>query len=176
MAAVRKCVVESRASFPEWVPKAVLDGKAGLFGWLTVEEVAPLAIDIRVNGRRYGALDEIMQLREGEWKQRWQRDEYCTPHFIASMVELRREATLTEYEPLTFEEVEASIRAVKPNARLGADGWAPRELQTLPLEGRKQLNRLFMNVEESLAWPWHLLTGIVRMVGKGSGGERPITH
>ena len=112
---------------------------------------------------------EVMEERVCMWSKYWcpQRAAVCPRDKWVFM--------LKRVSELRCSEVAGAIRRAPGQAGVGADGGRAASLHSLQVEGKAALTQLFVDMEVLLAVLVQMLCKLVGMLGKPSGGERPIT-
>ena len=77
--------------------------------------------------------------------------------------------------PISQEQLTEALRPCPIKTAVGADFWIPRMWLQLPPEGQELLRRVVQYTIHNLVLPLQCLLNLVVFLGKGQGGERPIT-
>eukprot|EP00972_Heterocapsa_arctica_P054878 8090976-Heterocapsa_arctica.AAC.1 len=78
------------------------------------------------------------------------------------------------WEPITAEQVEVAIAQSPKKTAPGADLWIPSAWNCLPRRAKAVLVMMFNSMELTLQVPVQVLLNIIVVMGKPTGGERPI--
>ena len=82
--------------------------------------------------------------------------------------------TKTGREKISQEDVKRGIKALKSATAVGTDQWSPAQWKALSPEAIDGITYLFQYIEEYGVWPGHIYYNIVVLMGKPTGGSRPI--
>ena len=77
-------------------------------------------------------------------------------------------------DPITVDDVDRGIKELKSNTALGLDQWEVAWLKAMPPEAKESLATLLNMVEACGSWPTHILANTIILMGKPTGGSRPI--
>ena len=77
-------------------------------------------------------------------------------------------------EPITASMIQVGLRELSNRTALGIDHWSPGELKGLSSQCLQAMADLSNHIEERGTWPRYILYNIVVLMGKLTGGTRPI--
>ena len=77
-------------------------------------------------------------------------------------------------DKISQEDVKRSIKALKSATAVGIDQWSRAQWKALSPEAIDGITYLFQYIEEYGVWPGHIYYNIVVLMGKPTGGSRPI--
>ena len=132
---------------------------------VVVEEGGPVFEPIKV-------LDSRAKFWSGFWGT---RDVNTNPDWL-KVVRLAAQSQHRDcpLDPIQLHEVQQAIAQSPPRTGVGADLWRVREWHVLPEEAKGMLTEILNQMEQSLIFPVQALLNVIAMMGKPSGGERPI--
>ena len=77
-------------------------------------------------------------------------------------------------DKISQEDVKRCIKVLKSATAVGIDQWSPAQWKALSPEAIDGITYLFQYIEEYGVWPGHIFYNIVVLMGKPTGGSRPI--
>jgi hypothetical protein len=121
---------------------------------------------------------EVAQLKAEGWMKYWNRP--LMPHERPQaewLNDLKKEAQkeLTEQDDITVQEVQAALARGPSITATGCDNWNPKDWARLPVEAHVELTNMLNDIEKRLQWPAQVLAILVALLGKPTGGDRPIS-
>ena len=85
-----------------------------------------------------------------------------------------REAAGDDLPAIDKDMVREGIKEINPKTALGLDQWDVAWLRALSDDALESLATIFNMVEAAIAWPTHILSNTIVLMGKPQGGCRPI--
>ena len=120
--------------------------------------------------RIVGSLEEIFEKFGNAWKARWDKHRDIPSEDWEPISDFFRCATPKvepyQYNPITIEDWNRSLRRKKKAAAVGPDGYSRADLLQMPPDLQQALIDLFTAIENGQAWPEQLTTGIVHSLEK----------
>ena len=77
-------------------------------------------------------------------------------------------------EEITEEDVRRGIKMMSSGTAVGIDQWPPAQWKQLSPEAIEAITHLFTYIEKYGVWPGHIYYNIIVLMGKPTGGSRPI--
>ena len=166
---------EARQGFLAWIAEHSKPEKshAAIFGWIKKRLPPPASAVWTEEGVIVEPL-EVLQHRKEQWEEYWCRDKTRITIAVKRMEEIKDMAEREELEPITIEGLNEALYSFKDGTAKGLDGTGPRFWKRLPEVGRQSVVELLNDIEKYKTWPWQLMGQLVVLLGKPTGGERPI--
>eukprot|EP00438_Fugacium_kawagutii_P004669 Skav209258 [mRNA] locus=scaffold990:390937:395688:- [translate_table: standard] len=152
---------------------------------LWLQSVADLAPGQVVRQEQFeGSLEKLFGLFQEEWMRRWDRHRDVPTSewdpLINFFVNHFPRGDLMPPTPITPEEWMQSLRNKKSRAATGPDGWARKDLLSMPLDLVQQMLHLLARIEQGEDWPITVVTGLICSLAKVDNPKsvqqyRPIT-
>jgi len=108
------------------------------------------------------------------WDKVWGTRDHALPQLYASLIQCIQDSCASSLDPLDAQDVHAAIKLINSNTALGVDFLDIAWLKRLPIEACADIADILNEVEVSGAWPIQTLTNIIVLMGKPTGGVRPI--
>ena len=117
---------------------------------------------------------KVMAHRRMQWQDVWGDQPSRLLPTVELMKELRDEAIQERLDLIDLACFDEAVFSFNDATALGLDCIAPRVLKSLPHKARLDIVGLLNECEAKQAWPWQMLGQLLVLIGKETGGERPI--
>ena len=116
---------------------------------------------------------DVLAHRRFQWYQLWGDGEQ--PPLTLDALNKVRHVAASEPDPhFVLGDLDDAIFSFRDSTALGLDGLGPRAFKVLPQAARLKVLQLIRHMITQGAVPWQLLLQMVTLLGKPTGGERPI--
>ena len=119
---------------------------------------------------------KVLEARALSWKQYWGSrvpDEQTDWIQEVRTVALQQQRDMP-VEPIELCQVQEAIAGSPAKTGVGSDLWRVKQWHVLPDEAKQMLADIMNGMEDSLSFPVQALLNVIAMLGKSTGGERPI--
>ena len=119
---------------------------------------------------------ELAEHRSKEWQTLW-APAAVQPNTLAkllSQLQAKAKRPQAQLPQITVDDVDQALYTFKDATAQGADRTGPRFYKHLPHAARCCLAGMLNGIEDKGTWPWQLHNTLVVLLGKPSGGFRPI--
>ena len=79
-----------------------------------------------------------------------------------------------DIDDITEEDVKRGIKMMSSGTAVGIDQWSPGRWKQLSPEAIEAITHFFRYIEKHGVWPGHIYFNIIVLMGKPTGGSRPI--
>ena len=172
--------VKNRAAYHLWVARALENGASMAHKWCTQQPKAPpLPTYSEAEGvTLYHPIEKALHYK-GVWAKQWGRYKAEYDEMLKAIKDIATESRSSAGDTLpaiTAEMVREGIKEIKLSTALGLDQWDVKWLRALSGEALASLACVLNMVEACCAWPQHILTNTIVLMGKPQpiGGCRPI--
>ena len=167
------------ASVEQWARSAIDHHARGAFKYLKsqagMQERGSKGGDKEVVEPTYDA-NTANDLRCALWSRQWAAKDLDETAFVAVARQLRSAASENDdcMAPLTGSQLGQAATSIRASTALGSDGFSPKALAGLPLEGLEALASVLNKAEAEQTLPLQLLANWMVALPKPDAGERLI--
>lgn len=160
-----------KSSFKQWLSTSLLSGASAAHRF-TKGSSSQVSMSARVDGCVTSDPESVMRAKSEHWSGFWSnpvfpdRLQSVIGHVWSECVESERP------QPIDVEKFRAVALAYGSRKSRGSDHWSAKELAALPGELLGKICSLLDECVSSGVWPIQLLTNLMPILGKPSGGER----
>ena len=173
----RVFVAKRKRGFSQWLQEALKDGAGLVHKLATAGQRVDDPPDVVVeNGQPVFEPLKVLEARASFWKQYWgsrMPDEQTDWIQEVRTVALQQQRDMP-VEPIELCQVQEAIAGSPAKTGVGSDLWRVKQWHVLPDEAKQMLADIMNGVEDSLSFPVQALLNVIAMLGKSTGGERPI--
>ena len=128
-----------------------------------------------VNGVYASSPIETMEIKKERWADIWKADDDEEKLLAKVFDQIRDKAKQKEDElDMKIADIKKMMYELNDERVLGIDSWAPKEWQALPDHLLERLCRLVNDMDSRVVVPKQVLTNIIALIPKPTGGDRPV--
>ena len=165
-----------RRDFAGWLSEALKSGARAAHLMTTANSRVQEPPDVVIaDGRVISEPVRVLESRVRFWSGFWGSREVNKDENWLREVKTAAERQLPDRDPIEYHQVEYAIAHSPVRTGVGSDLWGARQWHFLPHEGKQMLTNILNDIESTLTFPAQVLLTVIALLGKLTGGERPIT-
>ena len=137
----------------------------------------PLPSTVVLDDRTLTEPADIAEHYARQWEALWARDAQRIKQMHDELKRIRSRASILQgyaLPKITAQMVRAAIKKLRNRTALGIDLCEPEYLKELDDEALELWAELFNDIERAGVWPSHIMVNLIILMGKPTGGTRPI--
>ena len=173
--AAKECAADARASFREWVEKAIAKGARLAHAHIKLRNgETALPNPFVLDGKLFQSIDDAVDCRSQQWADTWSKGSHSAPLARRKLLALLDRVRKQDRTLLEDEDILAGLSRLAPSRAVGSDATELPVIQKASPLALKEYAGIVREAQRVLAWPVQTRWSKMRSLPKPAGGDRAI--